>query len=61
MIVEIVSVPNQSLIDCNNNPIKYGFTKEFLNEDGVIVKSKCVSIRNPELFDDFVVGCKVEI
>ena len=60
MTYTITIVPEQSGVDKNGNQIKYGWTDDFLDEAGVIHKGKLISIRNPNLFDDFKVGAKVK-
>ena len=60
MIYTIASIPEQSGTDKNGNPLKFGFTEEYVDEQGTIVTGTILSIRNTELFDKFVVGVKVQ-
>ena len=63
MITVEIRVPEQSNVDKNGNPLRYGFyDADHYNSEGVLVKaSGIVSVRNPELFDKFQTGTKVQL
>jgi len=60
MQVEIVRLHDKQ-VNRHGTPCRIGFTADFIDESGVFHAGQVVYTENADLFDQFVVGLKVEL
>ena len=60
MIVEIVRI-SKTVVNKHNQPCRVGFTADYIDEEGVFRKGQTIYTEQEELFEQFIVGLKVEL
>ena len=58
---ELMWVIDAPMEDKNGTMMMYGRTAEYIDQAGVFQKGALVTCYNPELWDQFVVGLKVQL